>query len=269
MRKTYLHRENIGELKKCHWRIIARSVRTPSNISKYVKFKNRTHYDIDSIPKLESQNKIKINLYKIYKEENSDRHSLALIRRGNNKYYRNACNIIIFQYKNKFNVWHCVLVKGNMERFIVNFSNIRFADKNNRICTFCFSPINAEHLRDHKNNYCINRSINCKLIYPKGEDVLVFKNFGRSYKIPIIGFFDIECALIPNEKGEKIHKPIIYSQIILDTENNKILDFNTYKGENPIDHYLDRITLFWSKHLDRVKSEKYKIHCTKEHLLKF
>ena len=82
-------------------------------------------------------------------------------------------------------------------------------------------------------------------------------------------FFDIECSLVPNENGEKIHKPIIYSQMIIDTENCEILDITVYRGENCINHYLENLIKFWSRYLEVKKIEKYPIDSSPEQLRKF
>ena len=232
---------------KTNWNYIGIKLKNPQNIVKNLKLDGTLRIGFDDLKKLEKLNKIKINCYKLYRNDTSDRYELRLMKRGNLKYVGNECNLLFYQYKNasKRHTWHTFLIKTSMQRFLKNFTKTWLPNPECKICNFCFSVLeNTEKLIDHKSNYCVNRGLNSKLIYPKEDEFVRFRNFAKAEKTPILGFFDCECGLIDNGNGEKIHKPLIYSQIIIDTENMVVLDFNTYRGQDCIDNYLDRVTKF-------------------------
>ena len=270
---AYVKKKTYGnQISRHDWKQIHRHLKNPSNICKYIKYGNIKDVNFDDIPQLERYNKMKINVYKLYKEKASDRFNLQMVKRGNKKYNGNECNLILFEFKNGYNArtWHCCLVKKSIENFIQNFCKIYLPSREYKICNFCFGVLQgAEELKTHKNNYCLNRNLNSRIVYPNPDEFLRFRNFGKCSKNPILGFFDCECALLVQENGDKIHKPIIYSQVIVDTDKMEILDCNTYQGEDCVDHYLDRIKLFWNQNSCREKAMKYEIDYTQEQLVDF
>ena len=98
-----------ANINKNNWKYMRKYFKNPDNIFKYIKVGKIKHVNFDDIAKLEGYNKIKINLYKLYKEENSDRYNIQMMKRGNKRYNYNVCNLVLFKYKNKFNTitWHC------------------------------------------------------------------------------------------------------------------------------------------------------------------
>ena len=92
---------------KIRWDNINRNLIKPENIKKYLKFNNLEENQFSNIKNLEKLNNFRINVYKIEKENNSNKYNIFLVQKGNKK-MKNKCSIILYDYY-KVNrlVTHC------------------------------------------------------------------------------------------------------------------------------------------------------------------
>ena len=71
--------------KKIRWDNIKRNLIKPENIKKYLKFNNLEENQFSNIKNLEKLNNFRINVYKIEKENNSNKYNIFLVQKGNKK----------------------------------------------------------------------------------------------------------------------------------------------------------------------------------------
>ena len=117
-------------------------MKNPQNIKKYLKFNGLHENQFSDIQKLEKLNNFKIDVYKIEKENNSNKYNIFLVQKGN-KNMKYKCSIILYDYiKLNIPVTHCFLVKIPFQEFIRNFCNLKPLyddDRSCKICVYCFA----------------------------------------------------------------------------------------------------------------------------------
>ena len=60
-----------------------------------------------------------------------------------------------------------------------------------------------------------------------------------------IQFFDFE-AYLKDDGKDKIHHPVSFCEITLDTKNNQIIPNKSYLGDNCVDVFLDHTLKIWN-----------------------
>ena len=250
---------------RIRWDHIKNLLKNSENVKNYFEYGDEDELYFDNLKKIEVLNKIKINCYLLFKETNNDRFNIRLLKRGNIKFLNRDCNLLFYKYKK--NTWHVFLIKSGIQRFLKNFLNINLRNESEKICNYCFKVIvNAEVLKEHKSKLCVNKSLNSIVEYPKPNEYLRFRNFKNCQKCDYIGFFDFECSFLEQGNGVKIHIPVIYSIIIVNTRLNIICDYFSYRGKDAYDtveHFLCRILKFWDENKPRT-SEQFPIHMSLE-----
>ena len=257
---------------RTRWDHIAKMLEDPKNIPKHLKTDGLTRLSFDNLSGVEKLNQMKINCYRLEKDANSHHHEIRLMKRGNKNYAGNICNLLFYKYKNESKncfSWHVFLIKVHIQRFLRNFMQVRLGETG-KICNFCFNPVrDSEVLKEHKTNYCMNRGLNSRIIYPKENEFVRFRNWIRCQKTPIVAFTDFECGLIKAPNGTKIHLPLIYALVVVDTERMEVLKHTVYRGLDCVDHFLDNIKAFWKEYNPRKNSVKYGIDMTIENQREF
>ena len=247
------------------WNHITNLLKNGENIKNYFECGNIDNVYFDNLNQIEVLNKIKINCYLLYKEAGDDRFNIRLLKRGNTKFLNRDCNLLFFKYKR--DVWHVFLIKRPISRYLKNLLQIKLRNESEKICNYCFHVLpNSNLLKDHKSKYCSNRSLNTIIEYPKPNEYLKFRNFKNCQKCDYIGFFDFECSFLDQGNGQKIHIPVIYSLIIVNTRLNIICDYFSYRGSDgydTVEDFLTRILIFWDKNKPRT-SEQFPIHMSLE-----
>ena len=257
--------------RKPNWNYIKNLLIKSKNIKRYLNYGKTNRITFDNLNIIENANKLKIRVYNLYFSNETDRHEISLIRRGNKK-YTNTCNLILYKYltNDKTPSWHCFLIKTHISQFLNNFLSINLT-KNECICSYCFSKHgNSEKLRRHKHKYCANRETVSDKIYPLDKNIQ-FKNFHKTEKIDFLCFFDFEAGFHEINSSEKIHIPIIYSYLIISTKLNKIMDFHSELNLNPeilVNSFLQRLSNFWTSACPYYQSS-YNIHFSTDQLISF
>ena len=235
--------------KKPNWNYISKLLIKSKNIKRYLNYGKTDIITFDNMHIIENANKLKIVIYCLYYSNDTCRYELSLIRKGSKK-YKNKCNLIFYKIltdNNKIS-WHCFLIKCNIRQFLNNFLVIKLAD-GECICSYCFTKHgNTEKLKKHKHKFCANKNDISNKIYPQQKS-LVFKNFHKTQKLDFLCFYDFEAAFQEINTTEKIHIPIIFSYLIINTKYNQIVDFYTEVNSNPhqlVNSFLERLVNFWS-----------------------
>ena len=195
-----------------------------------MKYGKITKICFDNLNVIERLNKIKINVYNLYFSKETGKYEITLMQKGKAK-YSNTCNLLFYKFKNNDSQisWHCFLIKSHIQQFLQNFVTIEFKD-NEVICGYCFSKLaNSIELKKHKKYFCCNKKDISVKVYPQNE-YLYFKNFGKTNMYDYLCFYDFEAAFNVVNTSEKIHMPIIYSYIIINTKIREIVD--TYSEIN-------------------------------------
>ena len=168
-------------------------------ISKYKKFLDKVNYDniefpvkTKVVPKIEEQNKIKINLF-CYQEKDTiplyiskakyeDEMNLLMISDGPNNHYI---------YMKDFNSY---------------MYNQTHHKERKHFCMYCLQCFSKEHvLKDHK-NVCmaVNKKQTIEMPHRKNGELpcVKFRNFGNQLKNPFVVYADFE-SIIKNQKDLK------------------------------------------------------------------
>ena len=260
-------REN-GE--RINWDKLTRKFLNPEQIVRYLEIKPEYLKEVkfDDIPALERLNNIRITIYRVQQCPMTGKHEIDLIRKGNKKFNK-RCNLIFYNVPDdeneNENITHVVLMKTSFHKFIRNFLQLRrlYVNGNKeRVCNYCFSYCqDRKELIRHKKSYCSNKISNTKIIYPKMEDSMKFRNFARTELLKYVQFVDFECELIKNG-AEQIHVPVCFSYVIYDTELEKIIRHKSYIGKDCVDVYLESTKSDWSELAPMKRDDKYALNMT-------
>ena len=118
--------------------------------------------------------------------------------------------------------------------------------KGGQVCLFCYQRFfDTVKYIFHKNNHCVNIYSDVNLRYPTPGESNKFIHYQRTEKFCYIQFFDFEAYSeskfnIVKNRLEKIHKPISYSEIIVDTKHMTIMSKTEYMGEDCCTIFLKR-----------------------------
>ena len=135
-------------------------------------------------------------------------------------------------------------------------------------CLNCLQKFSKKKiLKDHKEFCMKNRPQNVKL--PKEGDLLQFSHFNNKFAAPFIGFFDFEASQKKpkfscekcGDENECLHKtvvetvqdPITYSVIIIETATNKVIDKQTYTGDDCANHLINHLLTIETDILEKMK----------------
>ena len=95
------------------------------------------------------------------------------------------------------------------------------------ICVYCFQVFqNSQELKSHRKSYCVNKNSVLRIKYPSYGEFLKFKHFRKCTKIKFIAFFDFECIFKKISENQTLHKPIAFTCVIIDTEEEEIIAKN-------------------------------------------
>ena len=101
--------------KKPNWNYIKKLLIKSKNIKRYLNYGKTNKITFDNLNIIENANTLKIRVYNLYFSNETDRHEISLIRKGNKK-YTNTCNLILYKYLTNNNnpSWHCFLIKTHI-----------------------------------------------------------------------------------------------------------------------------------------------------------
>ena len=227
----------LKDKKKVRWWVIKKQFKDLKSCQRILNIpKLKDPIDLEYINILERHNKVKINIYKLNKHIYDDDiydFNIDLYFKSKYSCRRHFKKIYLILYTEN-NQTHAFLIKCSFKRFLSVFTNIKLK-KDEEICPYCFLKITDKiKYIHHKKNYCSTRYSCTELKYPELGAKRKFINYGRCEMFRFIQFFDFEAYLKDNGK-DKIHHPVSFSEITLDTKTNQIISNKSYLGENYVD----------------------------------
>ena len=267
------HKNLLKNNKKIKWYNIERKFSKYKNCCKVINIpEGFVLSHIEDLPILERKNRLSINVYQLTRTQNEDgtfEYAIDLFWKSkkNHKSHYQKINLIIYTENEQT---HCYLIKNDFTKFINNFANLQLK-KNEILCNHCFQKFSDRlEFVEHKVNLCASLNNDIQMKYPKPGDVRKFRHYGRCEKYRYLQFFDFEALLkdvknVKTNENEKIHIPISFSQITVDTKNNEILSHNTYLGLDCVDIFLTQSLELW----DKIASKTYCLAMSDENVRDF
>ena len=246
---------------KLDWSNIKRQFKDLKGCQKILNISNISNpIDLENINMLERNNKVKINIYRLNKyvyEGDSYDFNIDLYFKSKyssrRKFKKN--NIILYSENNQT---HAFLMKCSFKRFLSRFAETKLKE-NEELCPYCFLKIdNKIKYIHHKHNYCSTVYSNVEIQYPDPGTKRKFINYARCQMYRYLQFFDFE-SILKDSNNEKIHHPISFSEITVDTKTHKIISNKSYLGEDCVNVYLEHTLNIWRDIYDN----KYPLNMTK------
>ena len=258
---SVLHQQLLKDKKVVKWGNIKRKFKDLSGCQKILNIpKLIDPIDLETINILERSNNVRINIYRLNKytyENNKYDFNIELYFKSkySTKRHFKKINLILYS-ENKQT--HAFLMKCSFKRFLSCFADIRLKE-NQELCPYCFLKIdNKIDYIHHKHNYCSSVYSGVELKYPESGAKRKFINYARCEMYRYLQFFDFE-AILKDNNNEKIHIPISFSEITVDTKTNQIISNKSYLGENCVDVFLDHSLDTWNK----IESKVYPLHMSR------
>ena len=159
---------------------------------------------VKQIPKFENQNKdFSVNVYALDEEKGKSRENQVNLYPVYTSPHRNRkhhANLLLIRSEQKS---HYVVIK-NLSRLLAG----RTAHAGNElfICKYCLYAFTSEILLENHEVVCLEHPAQ-KVVYPNlGENILKFKNFGKTLEVPFTIFADFESILLRTSDPKKYNK---------------------------------------------------------------
>ena len=160
---------------------------------------------VKQIPKFENQNRdFLVNVFGLDEKKGKSRKNKVNLFPLYSSPHRNRkhhANLLLIKSEQKS---HYVLITS-LSRLLAGRTNHR---GQSFVCTYCLLSFSKEILLKKHEDLCSKHPAQ-KVIYPtSGDNILKFKNFGNSLKVPFTIYADFETLVIPNEDLKKTKKHI-------------------------------------------------------------